>query len=96
MELNKKQVDNLANKLLIGLTDEENKMVLEEFAEIEQSIDLINEIENIDNVEPMTHPYDLYTATLREDEPEESVSLKEIMQNVKQSDGREIKVPKTV
>ena len=50
---NKEIIDDYANKLLIGLTDEENQMVLLEFEEIDRNIDLINKISNIENVEPM-------------------------------------------
>ena len=48
-------VDDYADKLLIGLTKEENKMVLDEFEIIDSNIDIINEIPNIEKVEPMTH-----------------------------------------
>ena len=41
-------------------------------------------------------PYDLYRATLREDVPEESVNIEDILTNCKDVDGREIKVPKVV
>ena len=37
----KELVDNLADKLLIGLSDEENEMVLSEFDKIDENIDLI-------------------------------------------------------
>ena len=40
------KVDKLADLLLIGLTDEENKMVFEEFEVIDANINKINEIEN--------------------------------------------------
>ena len=43
----KEMIDDYADKLLIGLTEEENRMVLEEFDEIDMNIDLINKIENI-------------------------------------------------
>ena len=39
-------VDDYADKLLIGLTKEENKMVLDEFEIIDSNIDIINEIPN--------------------------------------------------
>ena len=51
----KEMVDDYADKLLIGLTPEENKMVLDEFEIIDQNIDLINRIPGISEVEPMTH-----------------------------------------
>ena len=44
MKFTKEMVDNYADKLLIGLTEEENKMVLDEFEIIDKNIDLINEI----------------------------------------------------
>ena len=37
----KEMINDYADKLLIGLTEEENRMVLEEFDEIDKNIDLI-------------------------------------------------------
>ena len=54
----KEMVDDYADKLLIGLTSEENQMVLDEFEIIDETINTINEIEGIENVEPMTHTLD--------------------------------------
>ena len=54
----KEMVNDYADKLLIGLTEEENKMVLEEFELIDANINLINQIPNIESVEPMTHCLD--------------------------------------
>ena len=96
MEFNEQLVDKLASKLLIGLTPEENKMVLDEFKLIEKNMDLINNIKDIKSQEPITHPYDLFTATFREDEAKESESFKDVISNCDDYDGREIRVPKTV
>ena len=63
----KEMVDDYADKLLIGLTEEENKMVLDEFEIIDQNINVINEIEGIENVEPMSHCLDDFEYELRED-----------------------------
>ena len=63
----KELVDDLADKLLIGLSDEENDMVLREFDNIDANIDLINEIDGIDTVEPMTHCLDDFEYELRDD-----------------------------
>ena len=51
----KEMVNDYADKLLIGLTEEENQMVLDEFEIIDKNIDLINKIPGIEKVEPMTH-----------------------------------------
>ena len=92
----KEMVDDYADKLLIGLTAEENKMVLDEFEIIDQQIDLINKIPDIDKVEPMTHCLDDFVYELREAEPEESVSIDELLQNCDDYEGREVVVPKVV
>lgn len=92
----KEMVDNYADKLLIGLTEEENKMVLEEFESIDVNIDLINRIPNIDLVEPMTHALDDFIYELREDVVEDSVSVNELLQNCDKVREREVEVPKVV
>ena len=45
----KEMVDDYADKLLIGLTEEENKMVLDEFDIIDEQINIINDIPEIEN-----------------------------------------------
>ncbi len=92
----KEMVNEYADKLLIGLTEEENKQVLEEFDIIDKNIDIINKIPNIDNVEPMTHCLDRYIYELREDVVEESTPIDELLQNCDDVKNREVKVPKVV
>lgn len=92
----KEMVDVYADKLLIGLKEEENKQVLDEFEDIDKSIDLINRIPNISLVEPMTHTLDDFCYELREDVIEESVPIEELLQNCDVVRDREIEVPKVV
>lgn len=92
----KEMINDYADKLLIGLTEEENKMVLEEFDEIDQNIDLINEIENIKQVEPMSHCLDDFVFELREDVATESVPVDVIFSNCDSMRDDEVKVPKVV
>ena len=92
----KEMVDDYAEKLLIGLTDKENKMVLDEFEIIDSNIDIINEIPNIEKVEPMTHCLDNFEYELREDVKEESVPIEELLQNCDLYTDREVEVPKVV
>ena len=92
----KEMVDDYAEKLLIGLTEEENKMVLDEFQEIDKSIDLINEIPNIEMVEAMTHALDDFTCELRSDVAEPSIPIEDALRNAGSTDGREIEVAKVV
>jgi len=92
----KEMVDSYADKLLIGLTPEENKMVLDEFEEIDKGIDLINEIEGISDIEPMTHALDDFDCILREDIATDSMSIEDVLRNAGATEGREIEVPKVV
>ena len=46
----KEMIDNYADKLLIGLTEEENETVLNEFEIIEARMNLINEIEGLSEI----------------------------------------------
>jgi aspartyl/glutamyl-tRNA(Asn/Gln) amidotransferase C subunit len=92
----KEMVDDYADKLLIGLTPEENKMVLDEFDIIDEQINIINDIPGIENVTPMTHALDDFEFELREDEVEESVPIEDLLSNCDEFSGREIEVPKVV
>lgn len=92
----REMVIDYADKLLIGLTDEEVQMVLDEFEVIDKNIDLINDIPNISEVSPMTHCLDNFVYELREDVVEESVDIDCLLQNCDSTLDREVKVPKVV
>ena len=65
----KKMVEKYAEDLLIGLSPAENKLVLDEFDAVQYNMELISKIKDIDSVEPMTHPFDLYLALGKGTEP---------------------------
>ena len=92
----KEMVDMYADKLLIGLTEEENKMVLDEFDIIEKSMELIANIHGIESVEPQTHALDDFSFTLREDIAEESTPIDELLQNCDAVEDNFVSVPKVV
>ena len=92
----KEMVEDYADKLLIGLTEEETKRVLDEFEVIDANIDLINKIPNISDVEPMTHCLDDFIYELRDDVVEESVKIEELLSNCDDAESDEVVVPKVV
>lgn len=92
----KEMVIDYADKLLIGLTEEESDMVLSEFDTIDKNIDIINTIPNIEQVEPMSFCLDDFDVDLREDEIEESIKIEELLQNCDEVSDREIEVTKVV
>lgn len=92
----KEMVNDYADKLLIGLTEEENKMVLDEFEIIDQTIDMINDIKDIETVLPMSYCLDDFIYELREDEVEESIEIDDLLQNCDDYINDEVRVPKVV
>ena len=96
MDFNEQTIDKLADLLMIGLTPEENAMILSEFKIIDANIDKINNIKGIENAKPMTHALDNFECELREDVAEESPSIEELLSNCDKKDGREVEVPKVV
>ena len=92
----KEMVDNYADKLLIGLSEAENEMVLKEFETIDANLDLVNQIAGINEIEPMTHCLDDFEYVLRDDVIEESVPIADLLKNSDETDGDEIEVPKIV
>jgi len=92
----KETVDKLADLLMIGLTEEENKMVLDEFEIIDRDINRINEIDNLSSVPPMTHTLDNFECSLREDVGENNVSIEDLLSNCDKISDREVELPKVV
>ena len=92
----REMVNDYADKLLIGLTEDECNMVLEEFSVIDETINKINNIKGIEKVEPMTHCLDRYITELRSDEIEESIPVDELLQNCDLHTDREVELPKVV
>lgn len=96
MDFTKEKVLKLADLLMIGLTEEETNMVFDEFEIIDKNINKINEIENIADIEPMTHALDNFEYVLREDIVEESILKDELLQNSDNNDGDNVVIPKVV
>ena len=95
-QFTKEMVKDYAEKLLIGLTEEETNIVLEEFSIIDEDINKINNIEGLENIEPMTHCLDRYIEELREDKKEESVNIDDILNNCDKHNEREVILTKVV
>ena len=95
-EFTEDEIIKYADKLLIALTDDEALTIQSEFAVIDKNIDQINLIDGLQGIEPMFMPYDLYVASFREDSPEESADIDDILSNTKDKLDREIRLPKVV
>ena len=94
--ITKDKLKNYANKLMFDMNDEEYETLLSEFDVMLKQMDLIGEINNISNVEPMTFPYELENVELRSDSESRNIALEDALKNSGSVKGREVKVPKVV
>ena len=93
--ITKEMLDNYAKRLMFKMDEKEYETLLSEFDIILKQMELINNIENISDVKPMTFPFSI-TKELRADEELNAISVEEALSNVKEKVGNEIKVPKVV
>ena len=94
--ITKEKLKNYANKLMFDMNDEEYETLLNEFDVILKQMDLIGEIENISDVDPMTFPYELDDVKLRDDSVSRNIEIEDALRNSGSVKGREVKVPKVV
>ncbi|MGE5456447.1 MAG: Asp-tRNA(Asn)/Glu-tRNA(Gln) amidotransferase subunit GatC [Ignavibacteriales bacterium] len=94
--ITKEKLKDYAGKLMFDMNDEEYDTLIKEFDIILKQMDLIGKIKDIDSVEPMTFPYDIYTNRLREDVAKDSLTKEEVFSNVKEAKYDQVKVPKVV
>ena len=59
-------------------------------------MDLIGDIDNISDVEPMTFPFELDDVELRNDNDSRNIEIEDALSNTGSKKGREIRVPKVV
>ena len=85
-----------ANNLLFDMSDEQYDLLLKEFDTLTKQMEILGEIEGLDDVQPMTFPFNVTTSYLRKDIPEESLSKEEILRNAKDVQDGQIKLPKVV
>ncbi|MDD2207942.1 MAG: hypothetical protein PHG03_05105 [Bacilli bacterium] len=96
-EFTKEKINNLASTLLFAVSDDEVEIVLDELEFLKSKMDNISHIKNIMDYEIQTHPFDLYETSLREDDSsEEGTDVNLLLANAKNTQNREIEVPKVV
>ena len=94
--ISKSELESLAKKLMFEMNDDEYKTLENEFDIILKQMDLIGKIEDIDDVSPMTFPFECSTTYLREDVPGECLKQEEALKNAKDVVDGQIRLPKVV
>ena len=91
-------LDKLAKKLMFKMNEEEYQTLESEFDIILKQMEFIDKIDGIENVNPMTFPFDLELDDndLREDIYNNDIDFNDMVINVKDYDDNRVKVPKVV
>lgn len=94
--IEKSKLKDYANKLMFDMNDEEYETLANEFEIILKQLDLIDEIDNISDVEPMSFPYIKEDVILRDDSKSRVVDVDVAFSNCHGKKGDEVKVPRVV
>ena len=94
--VNKEVLKVTANKLMFDMSDEQYDNLVAEFDILIKQMNLIGEIEGVDEVEPMTFPFDVTNSYLREDEATTPLNREEVLKNAKDVVDGQIRLPKVV
>lgn len=92
----KEKMEDLADKLLIGLSDDEIKLLLDEFDVINENMELIEKIPGLEKIEPQSFPTDFKISSLRADKATESLPIEDVLKNCDKQIDRMVEVPKVV
>ena len=96
--ITKDKLEEYAKKLMFEMNDDEYKTLEDEFEVILKQMEFIDNIKDIEGVEPMTYPFDLELADnyLRDDIAINEISFDDMKINVKECENNMVKVPKVV
>ena len=94
--ITKDKLKDYASKLMCDMNDSEYETLEKEFEIILKQMDLIGNIKDIKDVEPMTFPFPIEGVTFREDIPTESLDIEDVLKNAKDVENSMVKVPKVV
>ena len=94
--VNKQVLKESANKSMFTMEEKEYDTLLEEFNTLLKQIEIIGDIPGVDEVDPMSFPFEVSTSYLREDEVEEPLSSEEALKNASDVKDGQIRLPKVV
>ena len=94
--VNKDVLKLAASKMMFEMSDQEYDALIKELDIFIKQAEIIGQIPNIDDVEPMTFPFDVSTTYMREDVVEEPLSNEEALKNASDVKDGQIRLPKVV
>ncbi len=94
--ITKEKLKEYAGKLMFDMKEEEYDTLVQEFDVILKQMDLIGEIEGIEQVEPMTFPYEIEHAHFRKDEIKDTLETEDALKNASEVERNQVRVPRVV
>ncbi len=94
--IEKDKLKEYARKLMFDMEESEYDTLQEEFSIILKQMELIEKIENISLVEPMSYPFMLDDVVLRDDTVNNELSTHDLLLNADEVENNQIVVPKVV
>lgn len=95
-KVTKEVLQESANRLMINLNDDELETLLSDFDIIISQMKLISDIPGVDDVEPMTFPFEITDDYLRDDIAETPLDKNETLKNAHDIVDGQIRLPKVV
>lgn len=95
-EYNIDVLKDAANRLLIDMSETEYETLLSEFDIVTKQMKPLDDDKDLDKIEPMVFPFEIYTTELREDVAKEPLTREEALKNSQRKVGGQIKLPKVV
>ncbi len=95
-KIDKNVLKDAANRLLFDMTEEQYEVLEKEFVVLTKQMELIGQMEGLEDVEPMTFPFDVSTDYMRDDIPETPLPREVALANAKEVVDGQIKLPKVV
>lgn len=89
-------INDYADKLLIGLTEEENELLLREFDVINDNMSKINNVKGLENVEPLHFPQDLMVKEIRDGRTSRMIEIDDAFKNCDDYIDREVEIIRVV
>ena len=95
-KINKDVLKKVANNLMFDMTDEEYETLLTEFDVLVKQFELMSEINGLEEVTPMSFPFEVTNDYLREDIPDTPLNRDDALKNAKDVVDGQIRLPKVV
>lgn len=94
--IEKEKLQMYAEKLFFKMNDEEYATLQKEFEVILKQMDIIDKIDGIKDIAPMTFPFEKEGTLFREDIANDNIKPEDVVKNAKDVYFEQVKVPKVV